>query len=388
MSKFIFILINFISLLVFISSNLREYKAKIDEKELIYKSSYLIDEDAIIDEGEMKSFSLDEISLLVVGGAKVTIIERNITKIVPKSNLRNLLQEENEEEFKNSNNYKYGLTANIVAIGSGTEINIISSSILVDCPFSDAIVALDGATIRIKNSIIKTKQKYSKGAKFYNSIIEFSEKTLINTIGDFSPCIELNGKDDNFINIFSIILNTTGQESPLINTISKGELNIISGEGTAENSQILVMQGICKVSLHLCTFNSKLKRISNNDNNNLNNAGIVLYQNEENFGGEADLQMYNCKFNTDNIKIEDIIMISCYNVEASITVDNTEFKFENIFMKAEKTENSNIYTKVQVELKQINFKGKIIASEDSEIILKGDKNNIKNALVLEGNVSF
>ena len=389
--KLIFIkVILFLSLFIFISS-LRTYKTTIDGKELIYKSIFLIDEDTLLEEGEMNSFSLNEINILVVDGAKLTLSPgRNITKRIKRTNLRNLLKEEElEEDYSNSDDYKYGLTASIVAIGSGTEIIINEASILVDCPYSNAIVGLDGAIIKIKNSTIITKEKYSKGiVSLHNSFIEISDKTSIVTEGDFSPCLLLEENNRQIIGS-SIFLNSLGIGSPLIFTNGNGELDIISAYGISKNSQILIIKGNTKVDLHHCNFNSTLKGINNfynNDNINLNNGGIVLYRNDENIGGTADLGMYNCNFYINNKDIDNLPMISCYNTEANIIVDNSFFYFPNIFIKSDKIKDSNIYTKITVELKQIEFNGKIIAENNSQIILKADEKIINDKIKIFGNV--
>lgn len=194
-------------------------------KELTFYSSYIIDEDTIFDEGDYICNSLNEVNILVVKGAKLNIYPgRNISKIVKMSS-RNLLEEENDEDLSNSDNYKYGLKANIVAIGKGSQIIINGATIIVDCPFSDAIVALNGARITIKNTTIITKQKYSKGLVVaYYSFAEILDRTTILTEDNFSPCIELkaNGEAD----VTSSSLKSNGEGSSLISTIGDVEINL------------------------------------------------------------------------------------------------------------------------------------------------------------------
>ena len=65
-------------------------------------------------------------------------------------------------------------------------------------------------------------------------------------------------------------------------------------------------------------------------------------------------------------------MFSCYNIEAEIDLVETNTKIANIFMKADKTKNSTIETKIKLSVEEIGIEGKIIAKNNTEIILLGD----------------
>ena len=89
---------------------------------------------------------------------------------------------------------------------------------------------------------------------------------------------------------------------------------------------------------------------------------------------------------TINNKNDKISMFSCYNIEAEINLIDTNIKIVNIFMKADKTENSTIETKIKLEVEVKKIEGKIIAKNNTEIVLTGDEDlyDIEN----EGNVQF
>ena len=375
----------FITLFLFISPNPQQFKETIDNKELTFYSSYIIDEDTIFDEGDYICNSLNEVNILVVKGAKLNIYPgRNISKIVKMSS-RNLLEEENDEDLSNSDNYKYGLTANIVAIGKGSQIIINGATIIVDCPFSDAIVALNGARITIKNTTIITKQKYSKGLVVaYYSFAEILDRTTILTEDNFSPCIELkaNGEAD----VTSSSLKSNGEGSSLISTIGDVEINLFSSSGNATNSQLLVMLGNSMAGFHDCDFTVSGKGINNTDyyknGINLKNGGIIIYQNEIYKVGVCDLNIFNSKLYIHNSEIP---MISSFNVEATITIDNSYFDFGKIFITANKTENSNIYTKIEITMRNFSFNEtkQFIRDKISEINLKVDENMMKKIELIQ-----
>ena len=375
----------FITLFLFISPNPQQFKETIDNKELTFYSSYIIDEDTIFDEGDYICNSLNEVNILVVKGAKLNIYPgRNISKIVKMSS-RNLLEEENDEDLSNSDNYKYGLTANIVAIGKGSQIIINGATIIVDCPFSDAIVALNGARITIKNTTIITKQKYSKGLVVaYYSFAEILDRTTILTEDNFSPCIELkaNGEAD----VTSSSLKSNGEGSNLISTIGDVEINLFSSSGNATNSQLLVMLGNSMAGFHDCDFTVSGKGINNTDyyknGINLKNGGIIIYQNEIYKVGVCDLNIFNSKLYIHNSEIP---MISSFNVEATITIDNSYFDFGKIFITANKTENSNIYTKIEITMRNFSFNEtkQFIRDKISEINLKVDENMMKKIELIQ-----
>lgn len=375
----------FITLFLFISPNPQQFKETIDNKELTFYSSYIIDEDTIFDEGDYICNSLNEVNILVVKGAKLNIYPgRNISKIVKMSS-RNLLEEENDEDLSNSDNYKYGLKANIVAIGKGSQIIINGATIIVDCPFSDAIVALNGARITIKNTTIITKQKYSKGLVVaYYSFAEILDRTTILTEDNFSPCIELkaNGEAD----VTSSSLKSNGEGSSLISTIGDVEINLFSSSGNATNSQLLVMLGNSMAGFHDCDFTVSGKGINNTDyyknGINLKNGGIIIYQNEIYKVGVCDLNIFNSKLYIHNSEIP---MISSFNVEATITIDNSYFDFGKIFITANKTENSNIYTKIEITMRNFSFNEtkQFIRDKISEINLKVDENMMKKIELIQ-----
>jgi hypothetical protein len=361
----------FSTLLIFIySGSERFYQATIEGKDIMYKTSYLIVEDTVLDEEDLISNSLDDVALLVAGGARVTIRPgRTISKIVSQE----------IDNYEKTDNYKYGLTSTIVAIGSGTKVIIEKAKINVDASFSNAIVALNGASIIIKNSTITTKKKYSKGIVLLSdSSVDISGDSIIKTEGSYSPCLELNLKRGYIEgNIFH--LSSKGEGSPLLNTLGDGEIVFNEAKGNAENSQIMVVQGHNAIYIHNSNLNCK------GTNKENNNGGIVLYKNN-NDNRLVELESYNSQFSLIN-NPEEIPMFYCFNIEADITLDNTETKNGNVFIKAYQTDDSNINTKIHLTVNQMGFDGEIIALDEAKIILKDDSNLLANNKIT-GNVEM
>ena len=375
MKKILNKIILFISLFIQILTYARYYQGVIDGKTFNFKSSFLVEEDTVLDEGTIISQDLDDVTILVVNGAKLTIEPgRNISKIVPK-----------HQTFHETDNYKYGLTSNIVAIGPNTKVEIKSALIYVNCHFSNAIMALNGAIIILKNTTIITKSDYSKGLVVeYNSYADITDNTNITTEGNSSPCLEVYKNNEGIIGS-NIFLFSKGLGSPLINILGEGEVAIYVGNGKAENSQILINEDINTVYLGNCQFSCNVNTDDENPNLNspLNKAGIVLYTKKEKTEKITDLEVQDCILKVENAKI-----ISCYNIVADITFEKTTTEFKEIFIQADKTKDSDLNTKVTLSLYNTNFKGKIIAHEDSQISLIVDNNILQNGVETEGKVEF
>ena len=150
-------------------------------------------------------------------------------------------------------------------------------------------------------------------------------------------------------------------------------------KGTAENSQIMVIQGHNIISISNSNLNCK------GTNKENNNGGILLYKNN-NDNRLVELESYNSQFSLINNPPE-IPMLYCFNIEADITLDNTETKNGNIFIKAYQTDNSNINTKIHLTVNQMGFDGEIIALDEAKIILKDDSNLLANNKIT-GNVEI
>lgn len=369
------------SLFSFVFSYYRYYTTKFGNKEFTYKTEDFIEEDTKIEREDFKisSNNIDDVCLLIIDGSLTIYRGVKISKIVPKSNVDNYLKD--KPNFDKSDDYKYGLTSCIVAIGENTRVTIDGAIIEIDCPFSNAFVALNGAKIILKNSIIITTTQYSKGITALNKGKgDILANTNITTIGNYSPCLEVN--TNGFISIQDSFFYTKGKESPLMNNLGNGNMEMTSSKGVAENSQILVIGGNNYVELFDCELNCTGNLINNN---NFNDGGIVLFNNDESNTEIAHLKIFDSSLAINN-KNDNISMFSCYNIEAEINLIETKIKKCNIFMKADKIENSTIETKIKLDVKVKKIEGKIIAKNNTEIILIGDKNLYD--IETEGNVQF
>lgn len=368
MLKFIYKILIFSFLFIFISPYYeRFYPATVDGKERVYKTINLIEEDTIITNDNTKCDSFEHITYLVVDGAHLTIKQGlTISKSVQQS----------KENYENSDEYKYGLTSHIVVIGPNSKVTINNAIIEVDSSFSNAIVALNGGKVILKGSKIITKQKYSKGiVALTNSFIDISGDSIIMTEGNFSPCLEVDINKGR-IEGNSLHLDSKGEESPLLKALGDGVMRIEDAKGVAHNSQILVIEGSNNIQLYYCEL-SCFEKTDNLDKNNLNYGGIVLYKSDDNNYGSTELLLIECDLDLVDPNNENIPMFSCYNTEADITLENTETnEGHKIFMRAIKEEDSTIFTKINLNINQIGFKGKIIAEENAQINLKVDPEDL------------
>lgn len=383
MAKIFNKIILFIYLYIRISTYERYREVTIDGKTFNFKSSFLVEEDTEINEGSIISQALDDVTILVVKGQLTITPGRNISKIVQKNS-------GNGEVFHETDRYKYGLTSNIVAVGEKTKVIINSATIYVDCPFSNAIMAFNGAKIILKNTTIITTSEYSKGlvvAYFANA--DISDNTKILTEGNFSPCLEAYESNNQAILGTNIFLSSKGLGSPLINNLGNAVVEIFASNGKAENSQIMIMEEINEVYLDACEFSCNFKEIEDenpNLNSALNNAGIILYSKRGNAVETTDLEFHRCNLKIENEKI--IPIISCYNIQATITFEDTQTYFKDIFIKADKTKDSHIDSKIHLTLHKTYFKGKIIANVGSQIDLIADFNVYENGIETEGKVDI
>ena len=359
MLKFIYKILIFSFLFILISSYERFYPITIDGKKRTYKTMNLIEEDTTIKNENTKCTSFDLITYLVVGGQLTISQGLTISKTVKQS----------EENYELGDDFKYGLTGHIVVIGTNSKVIIENAVIEVDCSYCNAIVALNGGRVILKNSKIITKQKYSKGVvALLNSFIDISGDSIIMTEGNFSPCLEVD-INKGMIEGSSLHLDSKGEQSPLLNALGDGEMRIEDARGIAHNSQILVIHGSNNIQLYFSEL-SCFDNVQNLDINNLNNGGIVLYKSDDNNYGATELGLTESELNIVDQNNENIPMFSCYNTEADINVENTIFSNGQIFMRANKEETSNIFTKINLNINQNGFKGKIIAEENALINLK------------------
>ena len=148
-----------ITLYSLVFSYYRYYTTNIDNKKFTFKANDIIEEDTNLSHSKISAENIDDICLLITDGRLNIHKGVTISKIVPQSNVNNFLKDKGDN-FNESDNYIYGLTSCIVAIGENTKVHIENIIIYIDSPFSNAIVALNGARIYIKNTTIITTKKY------------------------------------------------------------------------------------------------------------------------------------------------------------------------------------------------------------------------------------
>jgi len=148
------------------------------------------------------------------------------------------------------------------------------------------------------------------------------------------------------------------------------------------------MLGNGMAAFHDCDFTVSGKGINNTDyyknDINLNDGGIIIYQNEKYKDEVCDLNIFNSKLHIHNYKIP---MISCFNVEATITIDNSNFDIGKTFITAYKTENSIIDIKIGITMRNFSFNEtkKFITDDLKNFNCKVDENMKENIELIQMN---
>ena len=363
------------------------YKTRINDIELSLNTSFLIKDQTILDEDDVSNTNFYDVSILVVDGAQLRIKPGlNVSKTIPTDEQKNILKKKTND-ILDPNAYKYDLIGNIVAIGQKTQVIIENAIIYVDCPFASGIVALNGASISLKNTTIITKSKYSKGISvFQDSYVKIDDNSKIITYENYSPCLEMN--DNGKIEVDGLDLYTDGVGSPLMNFLGESSGTFDNGEGKARNSQISVIKGNNNILFlnYILTCKGRSEnhyRTRGQRKEYLDNGGFVLQNDAEKKRGKTFLQIIDS-----NVHIQwndqTIPIFSCINTNAVISLENSKFdkrKKRGLFMRSYRN------TKIELIVNEKPISGLIVTDRGSHVLLNVDKKLLLDDVRTKGNVT-
>ena len=264
----------------------------------------------------------DTNAVLVKKGGNLTLSDSTINKTGDSSNTES-------SDFS-------GVNAAILAEDSGTA-TIKNITINTNAKGANAVFATgSNSKITISDSIITTKgSSSSRGldATYGGEII--GDNLTVKTNGASSATLATD-RGEGTVSVSNSKLETNGNGSPLI--YSTGDISIDNVTGTANNSQMVVVEG--KNSANV--LNSKISASGKGNRNDVDNAGIMIYQS---MSGDASVGTGN--FTSKDSSLEILSTSSHYksaplffvtNTDAVINLTNTKITYgSNILLSAKGT---------------------------------------------------
>ena len=265
----------------------------------------------------------DESAIVVKNNGNATISNATINKTGgDSSNIEN-------SEF-------YGINAGILVTENSTS-TIKDTNITTNAKGSNAVFATgNNAKIYISNSTIKTTgTSSSRGLdSTYGGYIE-ADNVNITTKGDSCATLATDRGEGTVI-VKNSSLETNGKGSPLI--YSTGKISISNTKGTSNGSQLVVIEGKNSTTVD----NSNIKASGEGNRNNVDNAGVMIYQSMSGDASEgtgtftAKNSTLTIDSNSNYYKTAPMFFIT--NTDAVINIENTKLEYgSNILISSKGT---------------------------------------------------
>ncbi len=185
----------------------------------------------------------------------------------------------------------YGLNWAVVAIGEGSEIELIGCTVHTDAEYANAVFSCDEAHITISEGININTQKGSSRGLFATcaGVITASGPVNIDTKGPHCAPLATD-RGGGTVTVGSpgttdkSQLNAAGEGSPCI--YSTGDISAYNATGSAAVSQTMVIEGKNTITIENCDFTGHSPQ----------HGGIMLYQSTSGDAsvGTSELRMRNC----------------------------------------------------------------------------------------------
>lgn len=307
-------------------------------KSVTYKAAYVVDGvEATISSGAYESSNDDENVFLVINGGKLTITGASIMKT-------------GSEGFNGrGDDYSfYGTNSAVVVVGEGSEVLLDDTTINTRVGGANAVVATNGGKATVENATIATTEDNSRGlhATYAGEIT--ANNVRIATGGGSCAALATD-RGNGTVTATNMILGTAGAGSPLI--YSTGSITVRNSTGTAEVSQIAVIEGKNEVVIESSDFSAA--GIGNRGvsmggpaagtvevSEIVDNAGIMIYQS---MSGDSEeglgvLMARDSKFAilSDSVAYNAAPFFFITNTAASVTLENVTLSFSPVaaFAKA------------------------------------------------------
>ncbi len=257
------------------------------------------------------SASADESAILVTNGGNATVNGSAITKTGDSTNTES-------SEFN-------GVNA-AVLVQSGSSANITGADIKTDAKGANAVFATgENAKIYIKNSTITSSGESSARGldATYGGYIE-ADNVKITTQG--GSCATLaTDRGEGTVIAKNSTLETNGSGSPVI--YSTGNISIDNSTGTANGSQMVVIEGKNSATV----TNSKLSASAKGNRNDVDKAGIMIYQSMSGDASEGTGTLNatdsTLEIQADSDYYKNAPMFFVTNTDATINLKNTKLVY-------------------------------------------------------------
>ena len=271
---------------------------------------------------EYTTLKADESTIKTSNGGNLTLNKATITKTGDSTNTEN-------SEF-------YGVNAGILTTKNSIT-TIKDSNITTNAKGANAVFATgENAKVYVSNTTIKTTgESSSRGLDAtYGGYIE-ADKVTISTQG--GSCATLaTDRGEGTVIAKNSKLSTAGAGSPII--YSTGEITLENSEGTATGSQMCVIEGKNTATIK----DSTLQCSGKGNRNNVDNAGIMIYQSMSGDAGEGtgtlNASNSTLEIESDSSYYETAPFFFITNTKTVINLENNTLKYgSNILLKAEGT---------------------------------------------------
>ena len=229
----------------------------------------------------------------------------------------------------------YGLNAAILV--NGAKAVITNTTVSTSAKGGNAVFVTNDGEITVTNSnVTSTASSSARGfhATYGGTIT--GTNVIISTTG--GSCASLaTDRGEGTVSCTKCTLSTSGAGSPVI--YSTGDITIQESTGNAQGAQMVVVEGKNSATVK----SSTLKCTGVGNRNNVDKAGIMIYQSES---GDADSGKGS--FTASDSTMEIVSSSSVYssapmffvtNTEATITLSNVTFKYgSGIFIDIEGTD--------------------------------------------------
>lgn len=265
------------------------------------------------------SSKADENAILVTNGGTATVNNATLTKTGDTTSTEN-------SEF-------YGINAGILVQKNSTA-TITSSTITTSSKGSNAVFATgENAIINISDTVINTKSDSSRGLDAtYGGIIKATNVT-ITTKGQSCATLATD-RGEGTVSATDSKLETNGKGSPII--YSTGDISITNTTGTANNAQMVVIEGKNSATI----TDSKLTATAIGNRNDVDNAGVMIYQSMSGDAGEG-----TGTFTSSNSSLQILSSSSVYKTAPMFFITNTNAKIN--LTKTSLTYGSNILISIK-----------------------------------------
>ncbi|MCR5506169.1 MAG: Ig-like domain-containing protein [Bacilli bacterium] len=289
-------------------------------------AAYLIDGVTVnISSGEYASASgsSDQVIFLVVNGGTLNIIgtSSSYVSLSKSGSAASSGQVDDDYNF-------YGVNSGIVVSGSASSATIQYANISTTSNGSNAVVATNGGSIDISDSVITTSG--SAGSRGLHTTYDgdiTADNVEITTQG--KSCASLaNDRGGGSIVASNMTLETNANGSPLV--YSTDSITVSESTGSANGAQMVVVEGGSSADLTNCDFsctgagNRTGTSDSNSSEHTIDAGGIFIYQSVSGDSEEGTdyFTASGCTFEVTNSGVP---MFYLTNITAVVTLSNNTF---------------------------------------------------------------